>query len=230
MRAIVVLLVLNPLGLSLVGCSQSQPSSATPSETPDAGNTGKCTVQLSGNTSHALSFPSCGALSFSANGSDGGARDVVLNFHWSTAGLRALDVAIALGASPTVGDYSSETVHEWSAFGVARPGCEYVAGSQSVPRGRFKLTLSALEIVDAGAQAGVDSGADAAVATQADSGAAADADLDADSARDADSGADGGTGRPAGVAQGRLELTLAVHAAPATDCGAGEVEDLVVEF
>lgn len=233
MRAPVVSIALRALGfLSLVGCSQDPRRSRPSTEPADAGNGAICAVQLSGNSSSALSLPSCGALSFSAG--DGGATEIVLSFHWSTATLRALDVAIGLGASPAVGDYSSQTLREWSALGVARSGCEYVAGSDSVPRGSFKLTLSDVEIVDAGVPTIADSGADAAVEIRADSGADSgadsDADLDADSVGDADSDADGGTLRRAGIAHGRLELTLAVHALPATDCGAGEVEELAVDF
>jgi len=229
MRAIALFIALSPIGfLSLVGCSQDQPAAARSEPADAASNRANCALRLSGNASGALSLPSCGELSLSAG--ESGAAEVGLSFHWSTATLRALDVAIALGAAPTVGDYSSQTLREWRALGVARTGCEYVAGSDSVPRGSFKLTLSSLEIVAAGAQSGADSGADATADDHADSGADSDADLGPDSAGDADASADGGARRAAGTAHGRLELTLAVHAAPGTDCGAGEVEDLVVDF
>jgi hypothetical protein len=229
MRAVVVFMVLVPLSLlSLVGCSQDPPSPPRMAPADAASNGAKCALHLTGNTSAELSSPSCGELGFSAG--DGGAAEIGLSFHWSTATLRALDVAIALGAAPTVGDYSSQTLREWSALGVTRSGCEYVAGSESVPRGSFKLTLSSLEIVAAGEQTGVDSGADATADGQADSGSGSDADLDAGSTGDADSSADGGRHRHAGIAHGRLELTLAVHAPPATDCGPFEIEDLTVDF
>jgi hypothetical protein len=42
----------------------------------------------------------------------------------------SLAIAIDLGSAPTIGEYSSETVHTWSA---------------AVPRGSFALTLSAIE-------------------------------------------------------------------------------------
>lgn len=93
MRAIIVFLLLNPLSfLSLVGCAQAPPSSKAMMEPADAAGSGaNCALHLSGNTSSALSLPSCRELSFAnRDGSDGGAPDVVLNFHWSAAGLRAV--------------------------------------------------------------------------------------------------------------------------------------------
>ena len=220
MRPIVVFVPLAMLGLmSLAGCSQ--PSSPPPVDSPDApSSSGNCTVHLTGNLSGSLTLPSCGDLSLSP--SDDYAAEVVLGFHFSSTSLQTLDVAIALGPSPTVGSYSSQGSSEWSVVGTTGSQCQFVAGSEAVPRGSFKLTLSSVEIVDAGEEASVDSGAE----TDADGGA--DSGVDADV--DADTDADVEPYRSAGTAHGTLELTLSVHAPPATDCGAGDGEHVVVEF
>jgi hypothetical protein len=216
MRSIVVFLPLAMLGLlSLAGCSQGKSSSALPAEPADAANsTGNCTVQLTGNTSGSQALPNCGDLSISR--SDDGTLNVVLGFHFSTTKLQTLDVSIVLGSSPSVGSYSSRTSSKWSVVGTTSSQCQYVAGSESVPRGSFQLTLSSIEIVDAGAGDSADSGAEAGSDASTDSGV--------------DSDADPGMSRSAGTAHGTLELTLSVHAPPATDCGAGDGEQVIVQF
>jgi hypothetical protein len=94
-----------------------------------------------------------------------------------------------------------------------------VAGSETVPRGSFNLTLSSVDIVDAGVEASADSDAETA----------ADVGTNEETATDAGD-SDAETPRSAGIAHGTLELRLSVHAPPATDCGAGDSERIVVEF
>lgn len=221
----------------LTACSQS-PTPA-PTSTPEASTPSNCTVQLTGNLSSSLTLPSCGGLSLSP--SEAGSGDVALDFHFTTQGLPSLDISIALGPSPSAGSYSSETSGEWSAVGLAGSQCRYSAGSESVPRGSFKLTLSTIEIADAGTDAGLrggtESGADASIEA-ADAGAEVDAGTDAGPSVDAsteadadtDAGADADIDPIAGVVHGTLELTMYVQAPPATDCGIGDLENIVVDF
>jgi len=208
------LLILSLARLS--GCSQSQP--ALPAPAPAATGSSNCALQLSGNLSDSLALPSCGELNLSPST----AGDFELDFHFPSQGLQSLDISIALGPSPSPGSYSSETSSEWSAIGLTSSQCPYSAGSDSVPRGSFKLTLSAIEIADGGTEVGADAGADV--------GAGADADVVADAGADADTDAEAGTDRAAGAAHGTLELTMYVQAPPATDCGAGDVENIRVDF
>jgi hypothetical protein len=223
----------------LTACSQS-PTPA-PTSTPEASTPSNCTVQLTGNLSSSLTLPSCGGLSLSP--SEAGSGDVALDFHFTTQGLPSLDISIALGPSPSAGSYSSETSGEWSAVGLAGSQCRYSAGSESVPRGSFKLTLSTIEIADAGtdgggvsgggAEAGADASMEAADAgAEADAGTDAGASVDASAAADSDTdaGADTEIDPVAGVVHGTLELTMYVQAPPATDCGIGDLENIVVDF
>jgi len=104
-------------------------------------------------------LPHCGELSIGP--SDDGASVLVLGFHFSTTSLQSPDVSIVLGPSPSVGSYSSQTSSQWSAVGITDSRCQYVAGSESVPPGSFRLSLSSLEIVDPGAEDSADSGMEA---------------------------------------------------------------------
>ena len=67
-----------------------------------------------------------------------------LVLHVPVATLSAtLDVSVALGASPTLGRLSSDTVATWSATVDAH--CTYGAGAGVVPPGSFELTLDAVD-------------------------------------------------------------------------------------
>ncbi len=57
-------------------------------------------------------------------------------------------IAIDLGAAPAIGNYSSATVHAWSARATVQHGsdvCIYLAGSSAVPAGSFMMAISAVD-------------------------------------------------------------------------------------
>jgi hypothetical protein len=115
--------------LALTACGDNaQPRADAPSAIA-------CSATFTGNYSEQSSGPSdCATLS----------GDGSLVLHIPVATLSAtLDVSIALGASPTPGRMTSETVSAWSASVQAR--CTYGAGSSVVPPGNFELTLDALD-------------------------------------------------------------------------------------
>jgi hypothetical protein len=140
-----------------------------------------CSVSFSGFISEAGSVaPGCGTLTKDADAGTGGGY--VLSLSASSQHVANLDAEIDLGATPAVGTFSSDTIANWSAFGLAGSGCGYNAGNQAVPTGSFTLTLNE-----------VSNGASFA-------------------------------------AHGTLDLTLYVHAPPATDCGPDETEDAHFTF
>jgi len=58
-------------------------------------------------------------------------------------------IAIPLGATPELGQYTSETVAAWSAMATVAIGdanCIYLAGATAVPPGSFTLTLDAIDV------------------------------------------------------------------------------------
>jgi hypothetical protein len=72
------------------------------------------------------------------------AADGTLALHVPVATLNSkLEISIALGATPTIGKLSSETVSTWSATIDSR--CVYAAGASSVPMGSFELTLDSVD-------------------------------------------------------------------------------------
>jgi hypothetical protein len=163
----------------ITGCSSADGSS-------DGGVTG-CSVRLSGNVTEteteAASLPACSTLRAATGG--GGAGETVLELQVSSTKLAGLTVSVALGASPSPGRYSSETVSDWSAEGLSagNSDCAYSAGSAAVPTGSFALDLTSVT------RAG-----------------------------------------PGGSAHGTIALQTYVHAPPATDCGAGDVETVQIDF
>jgi hypothetical protein len=57
-------------------------------------------------------------------------------------------ISIDLGAPPTIGNFSSETVRSWSAQATVQHGsdvCIYLAGSSAVPAGSFTMAISELD-------------------------------------------------------------------------------------
>jgi hypothetical protein len=54
-------------------------------------------------------------------------------------------IRIDLGASPTAGSFSSETLASWSAVAAESNSCAFEAGSQVVPTGSFSLTLTKID-------------------------------------------------------------------------------------
>ena len=110
-------------------------------------SSGDCTVTFAGDVAETGAVASgCGTLS--ADTVDGGAAGYALKLRATSAHIAALDVTIDLGASPSKGMRSSETVSDWSAVGLAAgsndagSSCGYGAGSDAVPTGSFTLTLT----------------------------------------------------------------------------------------
>nr|HEX4318417.1 hypothetical protein [Kofleriaceae bacterium] len=62
-----------------------------------------------------------------------------------------LAIALDLGPDPAPGDYSSETIHDWSVSSYQRDtaggggACLYSAGGSATPSGNFELALTAVD-------------------------------------------------------------------------------------
>jgi hypothetical protein len=123
------------LGLALAGggCSSSSAS---------------CAVTFSGGIAESGSVAAgCGTLTKASadGGADAGAATssgYALALTAMSANVTNLDVNIGLGDTPTVGMFSSDTITDWSAIGVAMNGCGYGAGTEAVPIGSFTLNLT----------------------------------------------------------------------------------------
>ena len=103
---------------------------------PDA--TAICTAAFSGNFTDSSLAPHCASLA---------AGTLMLAIPVTTLAM-SLPVQIDLGAAPSPGFYSSETIAAWSArvgviMGVG--ACIYNAGATAVPPGDFQLTLSSVD-------------------------------------------------------------------------------------
>jgi hypothetical protein len=131
-----------------VGCSESKASTATVA-TRDAAacEPTTCTAQLRGNVSDLVALAEdCGTLGVAPDaGSEG---TYLLAFHGSSAQIASADVTVYLGATPTPGTVSPQSVTQWSASvkSSLTPGCELRAGSSSVPMGSFTLSLSSVNL------------------------------------------------------------------------------------
>jgi hypothetical protein len=112
-------------------------------QAPGAGADAGCHATYSGNRTAQVSAASCATIS---SGADGGLGTVLgLTLPATGADGVQLDVQIDLGASPGPGDVSSQLVASWSAIAIAaQNNCAYLAGSDSVPRGNFTLSLSSV--------------------------------------------------------------------------------------
>lgn len=101
-----------------------------------------CTAQFSGNFAETSSSPVDCATVMAGS-------DVALGFAIeSTTLVATVQVAIDLGATPSAGVYSSDTVQTWSAMAfqsIGNGGCEYSAGSSATPTGSFTLALDAID-------------------------------------------------------------------------------------
>jgi hypothetical protein len=142
--------------LGVFGCSQSK-TMASPAPACDAANCDAtlCSAQFRGNTSDSVAFgDDCGTLGVAPDAGAEGAY--VLTFHGSGALVTEADIAIYLGATPTLGSFSAQSVSQWSAAGTSNknPGCEFRAGSAAVPMGSFTLTLTSLDLSSADAANG----------------------------------------------------------------------------
>jgi len=153
-----------------------------------------CAVTFSGGIAESGSVAAgCGTLTLAsadAATTDGSAADAgaatssgyALALTASSKSVVNLDVNIGLGAAPTVGRFSSDTITDWSAIGVAMNGCGYGAGAEAVPIGSFTLNLTDV------------------------------------------------SKRTPPTVHGTLDMTLYVHAPPATDCGPSETESVRLTF
>ena len=120
------------LGLGLVtgsaGCSS--PSS-------------DCAARFSGFVTEAGSVTSgCGALTANP---DGGAGAYALTLEAMSAHVVNLQVSVTLGATPTTGTFSSDSIMSWSAIGLAGDGCGYGAGTEAVPTGSFTMNITKVD-------------------------------------------------------------------------------------
>ncbi len=99
-----------------------------------------CTATFGGNFAETSSSDACASVAVD------GAGDATLALTIPTTTLPpSLKVTIDLGASPSPGSYSSDTVTSWSARGVQDVGngvCLYSAGTTAVPTGSFALQLT----------------------------------------------------------------------------------------
>ncbi len=103
-----------------------------------------CAATFSGNFAETATADSC-AMLVGPTTTD----DATLQLAVPTTTLPpSVMVTIDLGASPSLGTYSPETVASWVARGVQHVGngvCVYNAGSSAVPTGSFELRLDALD-------------------------------------------------------------------------------------
>jgi type 1 fimbria pilin len=98
-----------------------------------------CSAAFSGNFSDSVQSNSCATLA-GADGGTSGTLGIVL--HSAVAGAPT-NITIDLG-TVAVGQFSSETVASWQATGINTRNCEFSAGSDSVPRGSFSMSLTAI--------------------------------------------------------------------------------------
>ena len=104
-----------------------------------------CVASFTGNFAEASStFAACAKLDLDT-------ETLELAVPSSTLGT-SFQITIALGPSPSVGVYSSETTTTWRAIAsedVGGPECIYLASDATLPRGSFTLTLDQLEATSA---------------------------------------------------------------------------------
>jgi hypothetical protein len=121
-----------PLSLGLAFASASSGCSSS---------SNGCSVSFSGFVSENGSVaPGCGTLTQDPDG--GATGGSILALSAMSAHIANLDVQIDLGATPGPGMFSSDTIMNWSAIGVAGSGCGYGAGNQAVPTGSFTLKVT----------------------------------------------------------------------------------------
>ncbi|HEV7556960.1 MAG TPA: hypothetical protein VGO00_15950 [Kofleriaceae bacterium] len=120
------------LVIALAGCT------AAPAQAPDAAIViHTCTASFTGNFAEASTSESnCPTMA-----------DTTFALSLSTQALGApLVITVDLGAMPSVGTYTPETVTSWNARGIQPIGqgeCVYSAGNDVVPHGDFALELDA---------------------------------------------------------------------------------------
>src|SRR5262249_43455236 len=134
-RRILEVAVKRTLVVVLAGCGGGGPTADAPSDTTLA-----CSVELTGNFSEsARSAAACPTLVPDAN------NHQILTFSVpSTTLATSFAITLDLGAAPTPGTYSSETVTTWSALAIEEIGngeCIFQAGATAVPTGSFTLAL-----------------------------------------------------------------------------------------
>jgi hypothetical protein len=122
------------LVLALIGCGDNHTPTvdAPPPAIP-------CVATFSGNFAETANADSCAMLA-------SGTLDLAIP---TTTLAPSVMASFDLGASPSPGTYSPETVPTWSARGVQRIGggaCLYAAGNAAVPTGRFELVLDAVDL------------------------------------------------------------------------------------
>jgi hypothetical protein len=75
--------------------------------------------------------------------------DRLLTFDLPSAMLgTSLAISIDLGAAPTPGTFSSETITTWNALAIQKVGagdCAFSAGSSAVPTGSFTLAIDTID-------------------------------------------------------------------------------------
>ena len=120
------------IAIALAGCT------AAPAPAPDAAIVvHTCTASFTGNFAEAsTSEANCPTMT-----------DTTFALSLMTQALGApIVITVDLGAMPSVGTYTPETVPSWSARGVQPIGqgvCVYSAGTDVVPHGDFALELDA---------------------------------------------------------------------------------------
>lgn len=142
-------------GIFVAACSESKTAQPSTPKCASNCNQALCTASFSGNTSDLLTLgDDCGALGVAPDAGAEGAY--LLSFHGSSNQIPSADVSIYLGAAPSPGMFSAQSVSSWSVVATSskNTGCEFVAGESSVPAGNFTLTLSSLALSSADANGG----------------------------------------------------------------------------
>jgi hypothetical protein len=104
-----------------------------------------CRLEVAGDTIETDSIISdCAQVGPAA--ADGGTTGDLLTLGGSTPALAQWSVSVPLGAAPSPGTFTSDTLENWSATAVVRGDstCIYSAGAASVPNGNLTVTLSSV--------------------------------------------------------------------------------------
>ena len=112
----------------MAGCSSAGPSATS------------CEIDVSGNLADTASMPPCVTVQTSPT------RDWLLTVDTSSNAIARLAASIDLGATPTPGELSSDTITTWDVEALSSSSsCAFTAGGASVPTGSFALSLDSVD-------------------------------------------------------------------------------------
>ncbi|HEY1954530.1 MAG TPA: hypothetical protein VGH28_02945 [Polyangiaceae bacterium] len=115
-------------------------SAACSSTEPPVDASTSCSFALSGNTNDTASPATCATV---GAGDAGGST---LTISGVTPAFARIQAEFDLGAAPSAGQLTNETVASWDFVAVASSStCTFQAGSDAVPLGNFSLTIASID-------------------------------------------------------------------------------------